>query len=274
MYGERTGFPRKIGLYTSPHLKCVQERVQINSEPISEALFAKYVFEVWDKLSSCDSKPRFLQLLLLVAIHAFIGERVDAAVFETHHGGEYDATNVIERSVVSGITPIGMDHIAQLGPTIENIAWHKAGVFRKGALAFSAPQIPEVVEILDRRAKEKGSALNYVADINPLLPKDAPALKPEVQRVNASLALALCNGFLKSKLPGEPGLTSIDIVGGVERFFWPGRYQQIVDDANQWFLDGAHNDLSVQKAAEWFAEVARESQRYLSMYYPSQGRIC
>lgn len=274
MYGERTGFPRKIGLYTSPHLKCVQERVQINSHPISEALFAKYVFEVWDKLSSCDTKPRFLQLLLLVAIHAFVGERVDAAVFETHHGGEYDATNVIERSVVSGITPIGMDHIAQLGPTIENIAWHKAGVFRRDALAFSAPQVPEVVEVLNRRAKEKRSTLEYVVDINPLLPKNAPALKPEVQRVNASLALALCNGLLKSKSPGEPSLTSIDIVGGVERFFWPGRYQQIVDDAYQWFLDGAHNDLSVQKAAEWFAEVSRESQRYLLMCYPSHEGIC
>ena len=274
MYGERTGFPRKIGLYTSPHLKCVQERVQINSEPISEAIFAKYVFEVWDKLSSCDSKPRFLQLLLLVAIHAFIGERVDAAVFETHHGGEYDATNAIESSVVSGITPIGMDHIAQLGPTIENIAWHKAGVFRKGALAFSAPQVPKVVEVLNRRAKEKESTLEYVVDINPLLPSNAPALKPEVQSANASLALALCNGFLKSKLPGEPRLTSTDIVGGVEQFFWPGRYHQIIDDANQWFLDGAHNDLSVQKAAEWFAEVARESQRYLLMYYPSQGSVC
>ena len=272
MYGERTGFPRKIGLYTSPHLKCVQERVQINSEPISEALFAKYVFEVWDKLSSCDSKPRFLQLLLLVAIHAFIGERVDAAVFETHHGGEYDATNIIERSVVSGITPIGMDHIAQLGPTIENIAWHKAGVFRRGALAFSTPQVPEVVEILNRRAKEKESTLEYVVDINPLLPENAPALRPEVQRVNASLALALCNGFLRSKLPGGPSLTLPDIVGGVERFFWPGRYQQIVDGTYQWFLDGAHNDLSVQKAAEWFAEVARESQRYLLMSYPLHRR--
>ena len=202
---------------------------------------------------------------MLVAVHAFIGEGVDAAVFETHNGGEYDATNVIERSVVSGITPIGMDHIAQLGPTIENIAWHKAGIFRNGAPAFSAPQEPEVVEVLDQRAKEKEANLKYVVDIDPLLPTNAPALKPEVQKTNASLALALCNGFLKSKLPGEPGLTSLDIAGGVEQFFWLGRYQQIVDGAYQWFLDGAHNDLSVQKAAEWFAEVARESQRYLLM---------
>ena len=265
VYGQRTRFPQKIGLYTSPHLKCIQERVQINSEPISEALFAKYIFEVWDKLSCCDSKPRYLQLLMLVAVHAFIGEGVDAAVFETHNGGEYDATNAIGRSVVSGITPIGMDHIAQLGPTIENIAWHKAGIFRKGAPAFSAPQEAEVVDVLNQRAKEKEATLKYVVNIDPSLPTNAPALKPEVQKMNASLALALCNGFLKSKLPGEPGLTSLDIVGGVEQFFWLGRYQQIVDEAYQWFLDGAHNDLSVQKAAEWFAEAVRESQRYLSI---------
>ena len=274
MHGQRTGFPRKIGLYTSPHLKCIQERVQINSEPISETLFAKYLFEVWDKLSCCDSKPRYLQLLMLVAIHAFIAEGVDAAVFETHNGGQYDATNIVERTVVSGITPIGMDHIAQLGPTIENIAWHKAGVFRKDALAFSAPQEPEVIEVLNQRAKEKGAILTFIDDTDPLLPTNAPALKPEVQKTNASLALALCNGFLKSKLPGQPGLTSPDIVKGVEQFFWLGRYQQIVDEPYQWFLDGAHNDLSVQKAAEWFAQVARESQRYLLMSYQSRENIC
>ena len=211
---------------------------------------------------------------MLVAVHTFIEEGVDAAVFETHNGGEYDATNVVEKSVVSGVTPIGMDHIAQLGPTIKNIAWHKAGVFRKGALAFSSPQEPEVVEVLNRRAKEKEATLEYVVDIDPRLPKNAPALKPEVQKWNASLALALSNGFLKSKLPGEPGLTSLDVVGGVERFFWLGRYQQIVDEAYQWFLDGAHNELSVQKAAEWFAEVVTESQRYLLMSYPSHERIC
>ena len=275
-HGERTGFPLKVGLYTSPHLKYVQERVQINSKPISETLFAKYIFEVWDKLSSFDSaKPRYLQLLMLVSVHAFISERVDAAIFETHNGGEYDVTNVIERSVVSGITTIGMDHIDQLGPTIGNIAWHKAGIFRKGALAFSASQKPEVAEVLSRRAKEKEADLRYVTDFHPALPQNAPALKPEVQKMNASLAVALSNGFLKSKLPKElGGLTSLDVVRGVEQFFWLGRYQQFVDGTCQWFLDGAHNDLSVQKAAEWFAEVAVETQRYLLMPYSSYGGTC
>lgn len=268
-HGDRTGFPQKVGLYTSPHLKYVQERVQINSKPISETSFAKYVFEVWDKLSSSDSaKPRYLQLLFLVSVHAFIKEGVDAAVFETHNGGEYDATNAIEKSIVSGITPIGMDHIEQLGPTIENIAWHKAGIFRKGALAFSASQEPEVAEVLSRRAEEKEAGLTYVTDVDPALPANAPALKPEVQKMNASLALALSNGFLRLKAPKEfSGLTSVDVARGVEQFFWIGRYQQIVNGTCQWFLDGAHNDLSVHKAAQWFAEMATETQRYLSRPY-------
>ena len=268
-YGDRTGFPQKVGLYTSPHLKYVQERVQINSKPISETSFAKYVFEVWDKLSSSDSaKPRYLQLLFLVSVHAFIKEGVDAAVFETHNGGEYDATNAIEKSIVSGITPIGMDHIEQLGPTIENIAWHKAGIFRKGALAFSASQELEVAEVLSRRAEEKEAGLTYVTDVDPALPANAPTLKPEVQKMNASLALALSNGFLKLKVPKEfSGLTSVDVARGVEQFFWIGRYQQIVNGTCQWFLDGAHNDLSVHKAAQWFAEMATETQRYLSRPY-------
>ena len=264
MYGERTGFPRRVGLYTSPHLKYVQERVQINSKPLSEALFAEYVFEVWDKLKSSDSpKPRYLQLLLLVAVHAFINEGVDAAVFETHNGGEYDATNAIEKPIVTGITPVGMDHIKQLGPTIGNIVWHKAGIFKKGAPAFSAAQEPEVAQALSRRAKEKEVDLEHVPDRDPMLPTNDPALKPEAQKSNASLALALSNAFLKSRLPSDSrGLTSFDVARGVEQFFWLGRYQHIVDGNYQWFLDGAHNELSVQKAAQWFAEVAMEKQRY------------
>ncbi|KAL2045242.1 hypothetical protein N7G274_002325 [Stereocaulon virgatum] len=198
---------------------------------------------------------------MLVSVHAFIREGVNAAVFETHNGGEYDATNAIDKSVISGITSIGMDHVQQLGPTIENIAWHKAGILRKDAPAFSVPQRPEVVEVLNRRAKERGADLEYVSEVDPALPLNAPALRPEVQKMNASLALALSNGFLKSKLPDDySGLTSHDVAKGVEQFFWLGRYQQVFDGKCQWFFDGAHNDLSVQKAAEWFADVATEMQ--------------
>ena len=138
-HGKRTGFPQKVGLYTSPDLTCIRERIQINGTPISEDLFTKYFYDIWDRLflrhddheNAKKPQPRYLQFLLLLAIHTFCQEGTQAAIIETHHGGEYDATNVVSGPVVTGITSIGLDHLAQLGPTIEDIAWHKAGIFKK-----------------------------------------------------------------------------------------------------------------------------------------------
>ena len=261
---KRTGYPPKIGLYTSPHLKAVQERIQINSRPLEEDQFARYVFEVWNGLSSTSDPsqgPRYLQLLFLTSVHAFIREQVDVAIYETHNGGEFDATNIFPQPAATGIATIGMDHIAQLGPTIENIAWHKAGIFHKGTPAFSTRQIPAAAPVLERRATEKETSLEFI-DTDPRIPADAATLKTDVQRLNSSLALALTDACLRQRAPLEyGGLTSEDIKSGVEDFFWPGRFHQIVEGDHQWFLDGAHNDLSVLKAAQWFSAVCAQMQR-------------
>lgn len=264
----RTGFPRRIGLYTSPHLVRVQERFRINSKPLSEDSFAKYVFEVWDGLSlsgQLSQAPRYLQLLMLISVHVFIREKIDVAIYETHHGGEYDATNFFPKPVVSGITTIGMDHVEQLGPSIQNIAWHKAGIFKHGSPAFSTPQEPAVAAVLQRRAAEKEVSLKY-SDVSSALPANAPALVVDVQRINSSLALALVDAFLAAKASKEHrSMTLQDVHLGVERFFWPGRFQHIIDGNHQWFLDGAHNELSLQKSAQWFATSAPGMQRYLRL---------
>lgn len=89
-------------------------------------------------------------------------EGTQAVISETHHGGEYDATNVIQKPIVAGITSIGLDHIAQLGPTIQNVAWHKSGIFKPGTPAFSAPQESEASIVLQTRAVEKGAELKFV----------------------------------------------------------------------------------------------------------------
>ncbi|KAF0645946.1 hypothetical protein FPSE5266_08102 [Fusarium pseudograminearum] len=189
-HGESTNFPRKTGLYTSPHLIFPEERIRINFQPIARDLFAQYFFQVWNALTTDDNGsssecsqtlPRYLQLIALVSFHAFIKEGVDAAIFETHHGGEYDATNVIEHPVATVITPLGMDHINQLGPNIGNIAWHKAGIFKHGSIALSSPQEPFVAgEVLRNRAFEKGVKVHFVEN-DPCLPEDVPQLRPDVQ---------------------------------------------------------------------------------------------
>ncbi|KAJ5110337.1 folylpolyglutamate synthase [Penicillium alfredii] len=262
-HGLRTGFPRRIGLYTSPHLRCIRERIQIDDQPITEDLFTKYFFEVWERLFldgqpniQPAGQPRFLQLLALTAFHTFLSEKVEAAIFETHHGGEYDATNVIERPVVSGVTSLGLDHVAQLGPTVEDIAWHKAGIFKTGSPAFSVQQEQGPRDVMKKRAEEKGTTLDFVPVNNNLLPNDVEVLGVPVQRINFSLAIELSRILLQAKAPGNM-LTNGDISCGVERFSWPGRFEIITEATTTWLVDGAHNELSVGQAAEWYANVTR-----------------
>lgn len=262
-HGDDTGYPRKIGLYTSPHMKSIRERICINGEPISEELFTTRFFEVWDKLPAKPTKtldiPRYLQLLALLSFHVFIGEKVDVAIYEPHLGGEFDATNIIRTPLVTAITPITMDHVSLLGPTIQKIAWHKAGIFKPGSLAFSSLQEPDVAAVLRQRAAEKGVVVEFV-EVDSALPTNAAALKPRVQRVNCSLALAVVRAWLSVKAP--QGQSKIkDIAHGIEQFSWPGRYQQINDRNCQWFLDGAHNELSLRHAVEWFTEIVTGKQK-------------
>ena len=142
--GRTFGFPKKIGLYTSPPLMTTRERIQINAKPISEQLFTTYTFEVWEKLwyhasqtaNGLENMPRYRQFLMLLSLHVFAREKVEIAIYETHSGGEYDYTNII-KPAVTGITIIGMDYVRALGPKIENIAWHKAGIFKAGVPVFS-----------------------------------------------------------------------------------------------------------------------------------------
>lgn len=210
-------------------------------------------------------EPRYLQLLFLISVHAFIREGVDVAIYECHSGGQYDATNVIQKPIVTGVTTIGIDHVEQLGPSIQSIAWHKAGIFKGGIPAFSSPQDPAAAAVLQQQAKKKNVTLEFI-DVNATLPRNARVLKPEVQRTNSSLAIALAAAFLEKRAPKEHfNLLPQDILRGIERFSWPGRYQHIVDGNHQWFLDGAHNELSIQKAAQWFAETTSNGQGYLAL---------
>ncbi|RDW81881.1 hypothetical protein BP6252_02993 [Coleophoma cylindrospora] len=256
-HGERTGYPRKTGLYTGPHLVCLRERLRINFEPIDEELFATYFFDVWEKFLTSRLTPGYLQLMTLVSFHAFVKEGVDVAIFETNCGGEDDATNFFMNPAVTGITRLGLDHIKTLGPTIQNIAWHKSGIFKPGAPALSTIQEQVASDELQRRAAEKNTVLEFV-DIDPMIPAN---VIPEVQKKNATLGMALVNASLKNRPVNESrGLIPQDVVRGVELYSWPGRFEHIVDGHYQWLLDMAHNALSLRAAGKWFVDATSESQ--------------
>lgn len=256
-------------MYTSPHLILPEERIRINSVPLDRNLFARYFFEVYDRLPQLaqpydpskpivERGPRFLQLYALLAFHVFIQEKIDATILETHNGGEYDATNVIQQPIVTAITALGMDHVEMLGPSIRNIAWHKSGIFKPGAIALSTMQDAEPTQVLETRAQECRTETLFV-DQDDRLPIDTIQLKPSVQRKNASLALAVADAFLSAKARKDAQtLSKEDIEVGVRQWCWPGRFQIIHKGPSTWFLDAAHNDMSVKIAAEWFAEIGSE----------------
>lgn len=257
-------------MYSSPHLILPEERIRINSKPLDRELLAKYFFEVYDRLPQLHSPydpnkdvvergPRYLQLWALLGLHTFIREQVDCTIFETHHGGEYDATNVVPQPVVTAITTLGMDHIDVLGPTIKNIAWHKSGIYKAGSVALSTTQTEEPAEVLVERAEAQGETVRFV-DLDPRLPRDAPQLQPSVQKKNASLAIAIAEAFLQKTATSDPppALTAEDIKKGISQFSWPGRFHIVSAGSHTWFLDAAHNEMSVAIAADWFVEVGSE----------------
>ena len=259
---ERRG---KYGLFTSPHLIAVRERIRINSAPISEALFAKYFFEVWDRLGESNaqpedaqpgSRPLYARYLTLMSWHAYLQEGVDVAVYETGIGGEFDATNMIEKPVASGISTLGIDHVQVLGDTVEKIAWHKAGIMKSGSPAFSVEQAPEAAKVLESRAAEKGVTLKTLV-IDPRL--EGVKVRPNAlfQKKNATLAVALAEAALeKLGLAEERSPTKLPqkFVDGLEKTVFRGRCEVKQDSNLTWHVDGAHTADSLKMSAKWFAD--------------------
>ena len=262
----------KIGLYTSPHLRFVRERIQINNVPLSEEEFAKYFFETWDRLeelavavgmdpSNPQAKPGYFRFLTLMAFHTYMSEGVDTAVIECGIGGEYDSTNIVVQPAVCGITSLGIDHVSVLGSTIEEIAWHKGGIIKAGAKAFTAPQPESAIQVLLKRAEEKGAELQVVKG-HPDLGKDNPiklGLAGDFQRLNASLAVAVADEFLRRV--GFPGLPTNVLAEplpekfrqGLERTHLQGRCETRYEQNITWHIDGGHTLESIRVAGGWFA---------------------
>ncbi|ORY54852.1 Mur ligase [Pseudomassariella vexata] len=297
-YQKVQGIPRKIGLFTSPHLIAVRERIRINGHPISEEVFARYFFEVWDLLGRAEeveiaraseekgkgeretsgvpmaTRPIYSRYLTLMSYHVFLKEGVDAAVYETGIGGEYDATNIVERPVATGISTLGIDHVFALGDTLEKIAWHKAGIMKAGSAAFTIEQVPEAAAELKKRAKEKGVDL-IVLDIDCRL--KGVNVRPDAvfQKKNASLGVALAEAVLSKMDPiFKPSLEKLpkEFVDGIEQVVWRGRCEVKVEGPVVWHIDGAHTVDSLKMASKWFAGECASRKGPRALIFNQQGR--
>ncbi|MGI5164244.1 bifunctional folylpolyglutamate synthase/dihydrofolate synthase [Spirillospora sp. CA-253888] len=150
----------RTGLYTSPEMTTLRERIAIDGEPISEERFAETFADVLPYAELIDAKHgvrlSFFELLTAMAFAAFADAPVDVAVVEVGMGGSWDATNVAD-GAVAVVTPIGLDHTAYLGETVEEIAGEKAGIIKPGSVAVLAQQPVAAAEVLLRRAAEVGA---------------------------------------------------------------------------------------------------------------------
>lgn len=255
----------KTALFISPHLIAVRERIRVNSAPLSEELFAKYFFQVWDRLAESNacpedavpgSRPLYARYLTLMSWHVFLSEGVNVAVYETGIGGEFDATNLVEKPVAAGISTLGIDHTYVLGDTVDKIAWHKAGIMKRGSPAFTVEQVAAAADVLQHRAREKNVQLTVLPADNTRL--EGVKVRPDAQfqKKNATLAVALAEatltklGLLENSNPTLPDKFKDGLEGAVFR----GRCEIKHEEKVTWYVDGAHTADSLKMSSRWFAD--------------------
>ncbi|KAL1944204.1 hypothetical protein VTO73DRAFT_3389 [Trametes versicolor] len=273
----------KTGLYTSPHLVAVRERIRVNGAPISEEVFTKYFFEVWDKLKDNTKTvnpqtplmPGYFRFITLLAFHTFLELQVDATILEVGVGGRYDSTNIVPKPIVTGITALGLDHTAILGKTLQDIAWQKGGIFKEGVPALTVEQPEEGVTVLREQAQElKASEFVIIPQVTGLS-EIKLGLAGRHQYQNATLAVHLAKKFIATQTSDslEGDLPPV-FVEGLKSTKWPGRCQTVTDPTHAgttWFLDGAHTLESLQCCMEWY--VSPDAALRTSPQFENRSRV-
>ena len=266
----------KTGLYTSPHLVRINERIRVNGKGITDDDFAVLqgeVEQVAEKLvgrAELPWHPSFFEMMTAIAFEHFAREKVEIAVLEVGMGGRLDATNVVDPRV-SVITDISLDHQKFLGNTVGEIAREKVGIIRPGGAVVTLPQQPEANDVIGNTILELGArAVNAVPYVPPVSPGSTQYLVPGTeQRKNGFVyryPLAVLGGEILVETPlvgrhqlrnvalaiaaaaelhqqGFGGITAKSIERGVRETRWPGRFQVIAARAGwpEMVLDVAHN---------------------------------
>jgi len=154
----------RTGLYTSPHIVELRERISIDGNLVTEGELTRLIAKIAPVLDQLKrDEPTFFEIMTAAAFLHFAAKKVDIAVIETGLGGRLDSTNIIKPDAC-GITSISYDHVAQLGNTLEQIAEEKAGIFKPGVPVISAPQPMSVKRVLRKTAEHVGCPLRFVGE--------------------------------------------------------------------------------------------------------------
>lgn len=264
---------KQTGLFISPHLVDINERFQLNQQMVSNELFLEafeavmeIVHRLLEEYPGQFAHPTFFELLFLMGIWIFDKNNMEYVILETGLGGRFDATNVIEKPLVSVITSISLEHTEYLGDTYGQIAGEKAGIIKEGcpvvydgtradvesAILKKADEMhakayairPDMYKILMNTQK----TIDFSMDTGYYLPMDVSISSvAEYQIMNAMEAVTAAQVL-------DIGLTEEDIHKGMERMHWEGRMETILPGV---ILDGAHNDSGVEE----FVKTARRFQK-------------
>lgn len=255
----------RVHVYTSPHLVRFNERIRLAGQLISD----ERLNAILDRIEAVPVQATVFENTTAAGFVAMSEVPGDLAIIEVGLGGSLDATNVIERPLLSLITPVDLDHAEFLGTRIEGIAGEKAGIIKAGARALIGRQSEAVMAVIEQRAREVGSPLSAMGvdfdawaergglawqDTERLLDLPAPALSGAHQFDNAGLAIAAA---LELDLPEAA------IAEGLKAVRWPARMQRLTagpyadkaraHDAELW-LDGGHNPHAGRALARTLAE--------------------
>jgi dihydrofolate synthase/folylpolyglutamate synthase len=254
----------KCGLYTSPHLVSITERIRISGAEITREDFAacaSVVREASEQLlrdKQIEALPTFFEQLTAIALLAFRNAGIELAILETGLGGRLDSTTAANAGIV-GITPVAMDHEEYLGHSLASIAGEKAAIIRPGVRAVIAKQQPEALEVLMRRCEETG--------VTPILESDAQTIVETT--CDGRFCVTFDNRYERVLL-GLRGRHQIDnaavairlaellqippsaIVKGIETATHPGRLELL----SSFLLDGAHNPAGCRSLRAYLDEFA------------------
>lgn len=243
-----------VGVHVSPYLQVATEKLAIDGRLIGAARYRELVesmraaVDAW--VAAGNERPNYGEFWVAMTLQYFADERVDVAVVEVGAGGRFDVTNVVEPDVVA-ITSVGYDHMVTLGPTLPEIAWHKAGIIKPGCVAFTTVTEPQALPVIEEEARLVGVALRRLregedwgqvtTDVGGTAFTDlrsggrfrAP-LAGAFQAANAALAIAVCRAFDPGRVHDQA------IAAGLAATRFPGRVE-IVQQSPLVVLDGAHN---------------------------------
>lgn len=243
-----------VGLYTSPHLLDLRERIRVAGRWIDKEDFCRHVREIRDALA--DDPLTYFEFVTAVAFLEFRRAGVDAAVLEVGMGGRLDATNLVRDPVVSLITTIGLEHTAYLGGTLHEIAAEKAGVIRDGGICVTGVRQPSALDALEDTCRRRSAELyrlgkefiarsqgrntfSYRGRIWEESSLPCP-LRGRHQVDNAAVALAALEVMAERGFPVDGAA----IRSGLSATRWPGR-MEMVPGTPQIMLDGAHNPAAM-----------------------------